>query len=204
MSKTPQRPVSGDPVPSGWFGELFDWIEASAAEITLLRRIVGQLQARRPVVRTAAGDTDYSGPFAVTVNPANTAQVLIGAARAEDGYAWLDSIRVGARLITKTVAEAVTVTANGYTYYDIDNTAPATPAATAAFAAAIPENTAAHIYRELAKVSLTDGVAAVVGQKQFGQIYVLFFASASAQQGPPGVQGSGYGGTSSTSDTIGI
>lgn len=58
-------------------------------------------------------------PFLAKVNPANTAQVIVGSDRALAGYAYRDTITIGLDTLHKTTAETVTISATSFVYYAI-------------------------------------------------------------------------------------
>ena len=153
----------------------------------------------------AATASAYSGPFAVTPRAGYAYQVAIGATRTVpgNGYQWCDRIYVNDdAVIEKDAPEFVVVTGDvdepGLIYYDVglDNYT-ATPLYVAG--TSLPTEPDDHRYVLVARVIQRTTAVEIVGQEQFGQIYVSFFAPTTIQQGPAGV---GYGGTSTTSNTI--
>jgi hypothetical protein len=116
---------------------------------------------------SSGGTYTYDGPFAVTNHDTDVNKVTVGALRSATRPD-LCFIVPDAPL-TKTVAEHVTVTANGYIYATVTREGVLALAAPA-YASSLPACTATTIPWPLAYVTFADGAVTSIFQLQYGQI----------------------------------
>lgn len=114
-------------------------------------------------------------PFFGKIDPANAAQVIIGAQRAAGTYQWLDTIYVQGTDLTlnKSAAETVVISQDSAVYYEIDVSAsPIT--ATLAAAATVPDDTDTLRYVVLGIAAWDAGNSQILryAQQQLGNIIV--------------------------------
>jgi hypothetical protein len=114
-----------------------------------------------------SADSSYDGPFAVTNHATDVNKVTVGALRSSTRPD-LCFIVPDAPL-TKTAAEHVTVTANGYIYATVTREGVLALAAPA-YASSLPACTATTIPWPLAYVTFADGAVTSIFQLQYGQI----------------------------------
>ena len=158
------------------------WLNAVKREVQRLGRITGdgcnilvadgagglQIKFQPSPQNSLPQNSKYSGPFAVVQKDSTTVTIL--GYHADEGRNWKNYIDVGLDAPLELAEQDVTISAAGWVYLALTQTAGAYNTPTAAFAATLPTQDNTHFYKRLAFVEFDSGAITNITQWVYGGI----------------------------------